>query len=46
MEYYVRPEGGHDWTRIWLWPAVGAAVILILFALLFKGEGERGAVGR
>jgi nucleoside transporter len=44
VEHYVRPEGGHDWGTIWLWPAVGAAVILILFGLVFKDEGERGVV--
>ncbi len=28
--------GGHDWTAIWLIPAAGAAVILVVFALLFN----------
>ena len=27
---------GHDWRGIWLVPAVGALVILVVFALLFK----------
>jgi nucleoside transporter len=26
----------HDWTAIWMVPAIGAAVILVVFALLFK----------
>jgi len=44
VERYVNPAGGHDWYSIWLWPAVGAAAILVVFALVFRGEGEpRGA---
>lgn len=27
---------GHDWNTIWLVPAVGAVVILVVFALLFR----------
>ena len=29
-------DGGHDWRSIWLVPAGMAAVILVLFALLFR----------
>ncbi len=27
---------GHDWTQIWVVPAVIAGVVLVLFLLLFK----------
>jgi phosphotransferase system glucose/maltose/N-acetylglucosamine-specific IIC component len=31
-------EGKHDWYRIWMYPAVFAAIVMMLFALLFKNE--------
>jgi len=31
------------WQMIWIWPAVGAAVIMVLFALLFHDNGSRRA---
>jgi hypothetical protein len=31
-------RGMHDWRAIWLYPAVFAAVVFGLFALLFKNE--------
>lgn len=38
---YALP-GGHDWGRIWLYPAAFAVVILALFAVSFRNETLRG----
>lgn len=38
VDMYVLPDGTHDWRSIWLVPAVGALVIAVLFALLFRPE--------
>ena len=41
---HLTPEGvvpaPYDWTTFWLIPAVGAAVVFVLFALLFKEKGD------
>jgi nucleoside transporter len=31
-------QGGHDWRSIWLYPAAFAALVAVLFGLLFKNE--------
>ncbi|MBP2834021.1 nucleoside permease [Aquimarina sp. U1-2] len=31
-------EGQHDWTSIWIFPAIFAGVVLLLFAVFFKNE--------
>ena len=33
--------GGHDWTPIWVIPAAGAFVVLLLFAALFRDPNAR-----
>jgi nucleoside transporter len=39
VDAYVTP-GGHDWPQIWMVPAIGAGIILIFFALLFRPESR------
>jgi nucleoside transporter len=35
---HLKIDGGHDWFRIWIYPAAFAAVVMVLFALLFRNE--------
>jgi nucleoside transporter len=41
-DLYTLPGGGHDWPRIWPYPAAFAALVLVLFALTFRNETLRG----
>jgi nucleoside transporter len=43
VQQFARSGGGHDWHAIWLRPAIGAAVILICFALVFRDTPGRRA---
>ena len=40
-DIYALP-GAHDWTRIWLYPAAFAVLVLVSFAALFRNETLRG----
>ena len=35
---YLLENGDHIWETIWLYPAAFAAVVFILFAVIFKNE--------
>ncbi|HET7925848.1 MAG TPA: MFS transporter, partial [Rhodanobacteraceae bacterium] len=35
---FALDAGGHEWRSIWLYPAAFAALVAVLFALLFKNE--------
>lgn len=34
----ILEQGGHLWKSIWTFPAIFAAVVMVLFAILFKNE--------
>jgi nucleoside transporter len=44
VQQFVTPTG-HDWHAIWLRPAVGAAAILVIFALVFRPDEEKRPEG-
>jgi nucleoside transporter len=37
-DMYLVSENVHDWTSIWIFPAIFALVVSILFAIFFKNE--------
>ncbi len=42
VQQFVLPAGGHDWHAIWVRPALGAVVILVIFAVVFRpGVGRK-----
>jgi nucleoside transporter len=41
VDAYAIGGGMHDWRHIWMVPAAGAAVVLILFGLLFRERDKR-----
>ncbi len=43
VDHYALPDGTHNWTAIWQVPAIGALVIFVLFAVLFKPTSANNA---
>ena len=41
VDAYRIGETAHDWRQIWLVPAIGAAIILVMFALAFRPSKPR-----
>jgi nucleoside transporter len=44
VDAYLLADGTHDWASIWFVPAVGAAIIMVVFAVLFKPKARAPAV--
>lgn len=42
VDIYLLPDGTHDWRSIWIVPAIGAFLIMLLFAVLFRPPRMRG----
>ena len=42
VDAYRLVDGTHDWYRIWLVPAAAAAVIMVMFAALFRPSPQVG----
>ena len=38
VDQNLTADGSHSWQEIWIFPAVFAIVVMVIFALLFKNE--------
>jgi len=41
VDAFSQGSAAHDWQRIWMAPAAGAAAVLILFAFFFRGADSQ-----
>jgi MFS family permease len=39
--YVISGPVTHDWAKVWIWPAMMAAGVLVLFALLFQDRSRQ-----
>lgn len=37
-DQYLLADGNHIWKNIWTWPAIFAAIVMVLFLIFFKNE--------
>ena len=37
-DQHLLAENSHDWQQVWIFPAIFAAVVFLLFAFFFKNE--------
>lgn len=44
VDAYRLPDGTHDWRGIWMVPAIGAFVILAIFAIVFRPASSKAKV--
>jgi nucleoside transporter len=44
VDAYLIADGQHDWRAIWMVPAIGAAIILVIFAVAFSPKRDAATV--
>ena len=44
VDMFALPEGGHNWSQMWYFPAVMAVVVTVAFGILFREKDQGIAV--